>query len=144
MTIARIFMNSMFLSALLAVGCANGEPSTEDGSAEAWAAVEAGECTPDCSGRTCGLDPICGVSCGTCSSSETCNADVGQCEPVCVPDCSGRTCGLDPICGVSCGACGSGESCSDAGVCQADPEPEPEPRHCRGGKRHHRRHRHHH
>ena len=35
-------------------------------------------CTPDCSGRACGPDPTCGVSCGTCTEG-TCNAQ-GQCE----------------------------------------------------------------
>lgn len=130
MNIARILTSALLLSSLLAVGCSTVEPSAEDGSDEAWAAVEAGTCTPDCTGRTCGLDPVCGVSCGTCSTGETCDADVGQCQPVCVPDCSGRTCGVDPICGVSCGECGAGEACTDGGVCKA----EPKPRHCPGGK----------
>lgn len=35
-------------------------------------------CTPDCSGRSCGPDPVCGSSCGTCSEG-TCNGQ-GQCE----------------------------------------------------------------
>lgn len=34
-------------------------------------------CTPDCSGLACGLDPVCGQSCGTCTEG-TCNA--GRCE----------------------------------------------------------------
>ncbi len=36
--------------------------------------VDAGSdaCTPSCSGRTCGLDPTCGVSCGTCPSTLAC------------------------------------------------------------------------
>lgn len=33
-------------------------------------------CTPNCSGRTCGADPVCGVSCGTCAG--TCTN--GQCQ----------------------------------------------------------------
>lgn len=33
-------------------------------------------CTPNCSGRSCGADPVCGVSCGTCAG--TCTN--GQCE----------------------------------------------------------------
>lgn len=37
-----------------------------------------GTCTPQCGGRTCGPDPVCGMSCGTCSSG-TCSA-AGQCE----------------------------------------------------------------
>jgi hypothetical protein len=37
-----------------------------------------GSCTPDCNNRVCGLDPVCGQSCGTCSSG-SCNV-AGQCE----------------------------------------------------------------
>lgn len=37
-----------------------------------------GACTPTCAGRSCGPDPLCGVSCGTCSDG-TCNG-AGQCE----------------------------------------------------------------
>src|SRR5262249_41962032 len=33
------------------------------------------QCTPDCTGRTCGLDPVCGTSCGTCGSGQTCDQD---------------------------------------------------------------------
>ncbi|MFH1807867.1 MAG: vWA domain-containing protein [Pseudomonadota bacterium] len=80
------------------------------------------ECTPNCSGRVCGTDPVCGISCGTCSSG-TCNAS-GQCEsstdggPSCPAsrDCSGRVCGPDPVCGTSCGTCSSG-SCNTSGQC---------------------------
>ena len=47
-----------------------------------------GVCTPECSGRVCGADPVCGKSCGTCSGAhEACGAD-GQCQV---------TCDLDPI-----------------------------------------------
>jgi hypothetical protein len=35
-------------------------------------------CVPDCSGRVCGPDPACGVSCGSCASG-TCTA-AGRCE----------------------------------------------------------------
>lgn len=35
-------------------------------------------CTPDCAGRSCGPDPVCGVSCGTCSGDLSCN-EAGQC-----------------------------------------------------------------
>lgn len=37
-----------------------------------------GTCTPQCGGRSCGPDPSCGTSCGTCSTG-TCNAS-GLCE----------------------------------------------------------------
>lgn len=36
-------------------------------------------CTVECSGRQCGLDPACGVSCGTCGGGDFCNGS-GQCE----------------------------------------------------------------
>ncbi|MFH1130005.1 MAG: hypothetical protein V1754_01640 [Pseudomonadota bacterium] len=35
-------------------------------------------CTPNCTSRVCGPDPSCSISCGTCASNETCNAQ-GQC-----------------------------------------------------------------
>ncbi|MBI5508687.1 MAG: hypothetical protein HY903_08030 [Deltaproteobacteria bacterium] len=72
-------------------------------------------CVPDCSGRTCGPDPICGRSCGVCASGMC--SDAGQCDGVtCAKDCSGRRCGPDPVCGQSCGTCGSG-SCTADGAC---------------------------
>lgn len=37
-----------------------------------------GSCTPDCTGRVCGNDPVCGMSCGTCTTGQ-CNAS-GLCE----------------------------------------------------------------
>ncbi|MBI5508518.1 MAG: hypothetical protein HY903_07180 [Deltaproteobacteria bacterium] len=77
------------------VGCANG-------------------CVPDCSGRECGPDPVCGVACGRCASG-TC--DDGTCSSTCVPDCGQQQCGLDPICGVSCGSCGQGVCDPDLGQC---------------------------
>ncbi|MGM0578336.1 MAG: hypothetical protein ACQEXJ_21610 [Myxococcota bacterium] len=74
-----------------------------------------GPCQPDCSGRECGLDPMCGESCGACSDDRTCKQ--GQClADACTADCSGRECGLDPICGESCGTCADNQVCED-GVC---------------------------
>ncbi len=35
-------------------------------------------CTPDCTDRACGLDPVCGASCGGCDPAEACVAD-GKC-----------------------------------------------------------------
>ncbi len=64
------------------------------------------ECTPDCTGKTCG-DDGCGGSCGACGGGETCTG--GQC--VCAPDCTGKTCG-DDGCGGSCGACDQGQECT--------------------------------
>ncbi|MGI6393301.1 MAG: hypothetical protein ACOX2F_00990 [bacterium] len=45
-------------------------------------------CTPECSGRECGPDPICGESCGECDGGfETCSSE-GKCE---------KNCDLDPF-----------------------------------------------
>lgn len=46
-----------------------------------------GECTPNCAGRSCGPDPVCGTDCGSCTEGETCTP-LGQCQgspptPVC-------------------------------------------------------------
>ncbi|MFT5993760.1 MAG: hypothetical protein ACI82G_002765, partial [Bradymonadia bacterium] len=43
-----------------------------------FSACENDVCVPDCSGRECGADPICGESCGSCAASENCDA-AGQC-----------------------------------------------------------------
>ncbi len=75
------------------------------------------ECTPDCSGRECGVDPECGEPCGSCGAEETCGP-TGQCEPVACPvDCSGRDCGPDPECGAPCGVCPAELVCTDLGLC---------------------------
>lgn len=87
---------------------------------DAWCSIglsEAG-CSPDCSGRVCGPDPVCGESCGSCGEHENCNAG-GQCD--CVPDCSGMQCGPDPICGQSCGTCAQNLDCAD-GQCECKPD----------------------
>ncbi len=41
----------------------------------------------------------------------------------CAPTCEGKTCG-DDGCGGTCGTCAETELCTDAGVCEAIPEPE--------------------
>ena len=62
----------------------------------------------DCYNLECGLDLVCGLSCGDClgCSGEPdpalCNAD-GTCQQVCCPDCEGKCCGDD----------GCGGTCSD-------------------------------
>ncbi len=68
-------------------------------------------CTPDCSATECGPDPLCGVSCGTCKTDETCRA--GSCVAACKQDCTGRVCGPDPVCNESCGDCDNGFACND-------------------------------
>lgn len=94
-------------------------------------ACESNDCTPACEGRSCGLDPICGKSCGTCGLGEACNEGAGVCEVACVPACEGRKCGVDPICGKSCGTCGEGEACDETiGLCKSDCIPACEGRAC--------------
>ncbi len=39
----------------------------------------AGACIANCAGLQCGVDPVCGYSCGTCASPKVCNASK-QCE----------------------------------------------------------------
>ncbi|OGR15015.1 MAG: hypothetical protein A2341_17910 [Deltaproteobacteria bacterium RIFOXYB12_FULL_58_9] len=69
---------------------------------------------PACGDRVCGIDPVCGTSCGSCTNA-VCNG-VGQCVPNCIANCDDRACGPDPICGVSCGLCNDGE-CNSTGQC---------------------------
>ena len=38
-------------------------------------------CVPECGAQSCGLDPVCGKSCGKCGLEEMCNTD-NQCEPI--------------------------------------------------------------
>ncbi len=74
------------------------------------------ECVPDCTGLSCGPDPVCGASCGECGEGFHCTG--GQCvEDECVPDCTGLSCGPDPVCGASCGECSGSDVCLD-GVCK--------------------------
>jgi len=75
-------------------------------------------CIPNCGDRVCGLDPVCGESCGLCKSGQHCDAD-GQCkEDKCVPNCTGRVCGPDPVCGESCGTCTAPKTCNSSGQCE--------------------------
>ncbi|MBU1431201.1 hypothetical protein KKF91_11740 [Myxococcota bacterium] len=80
-------------------------PPTLDGALSCPAAT-------DCEGRACGLDPVCGLSCGACPSRHRC--DEGRC--LCEPDCAGRVCG-DDACGGLCGACDDGAFCGNDGLC---------------------------
>ena len=52
-----------------------GLPSCESGGGEA-------ACAPDCAGLVCGLDPLCGASCGTCEEGWSCRADGSSCDDV--------------------------------------------------------------
>lgn len=97
-----------------------------------WSDCFPQDCVPDCSGLDCGLDPVCGSSCGTCDGGKTCQT--GQCiqvHPNCPTDkdCSGLDCGPDPVCGESCGECDDGEGCQSGQCVQVDPDC-PEDRDC--------------
>lgn len=82
------------------------------------------ECIPNCENLQCGLDPICGQSCGECEGTDSCinNACVSQ---DCIPQSDTITCGTS-ICGteinnceleVNCGSCQLGYNCEN-GSCQ--------------------------
>ncbi|MFC1710834.1 hypothetical protein ACFLZJ_01615 [Nanoarchaeota archaeon] len=73
----------------------------------------------DCGVQVCGNDPVCGLSCGTCTSPATCQS--GQCVtggPDCPDDkdCGVQVCGNDPVCDLSCGTCTSPDTCQ-SGQC---------------------------
>lgn len=84
-------------------------------------------CVPQCSGKTCGPNG-CDGSCGTCSSTESCNA--GVCKPKCSPNCTNKQCGPDG-CGGSCGGCKAEETCN-AGVCSPNCTPNCTNKQCGG------------
>lgn len=100
------------------------EPGTRDcqvtSGQDSWCSIGLFSlCTPDCSGRQCGLDPVCGEPCGSCPQGEVCRPD-GQCLELtgCALDCTDRDCGPDPVCGEPCGVCPSQFMCDEAlGVC---------------------------
>jgi len=58
----------------------------------------------------CGVDPLCGTSCGTCEDG-VCTI-FGTCAVDCTPDCANRACGPDPVCATSCGECGDNSFCN--------------------------------
>lgn len=88
------------------------------------ASSEPQDCTPVCSGKSCGPDG-CGGDCGLCAAGTACDMSTNTCETSdCVPNCAGRSCGADPVCGQSCGDCSEG--ICNAGVCEADEIPPPD------------------
>ncbi len=100
------------------------------------------ECTRQCGGAECGLDPVCGESCGTCDGWETCKNGVcvsnstdvvegndiqagtdsgcNSTDPTGYIDCSDIECGPDRSCGLSCGTCEWWETCQ-GGHCVETP-----------------------
>lgn len=82
--------------------------------------VSACTCTPDCDGKTCGMDG-CGGYCGECpggSAAPYCGVG-GVCSATCAPQCDGKVCGSDG-CGGVCGACTGGATCNGFGLCVPD------------------------
>ncbi|MDP6944847.1 MAG: hypothetical protein QF464_11910 [Myxococcota bacterium] len=76
---------------------------------------DAGECIPNCEGKTCGPDD-CDGTCGECTPEEWCVNS--QCVPLggCIPNCAGKSCGPDG-CDGTCGECAPGDVCSSEGLC---------------------------
>lgn len=68
-------------------------------------------CQPDCTGRACGPDPLCGISCGTCPADQACNS-----QGVCVD--SGTHPGAGAFCNASSG-CAYGPGGAD--ICVENP-----------------------
>ena len=79
-------------------------------------------CRQTCGARTCGVDPTCGRSCGSCSFGQVCDP-TGQCTApsTCEPQCDDAVCGPD-ACGGVCGTCftlgGPPQACG-SGACHA-------------------------
>ncbi len=97
--------------------CVCTDPTDPDGDADGDRDGDLDEdlCVPDCEGRECGLDPVCGVSCGDCPVGSSCDEETGTC---CAPDCEGRECGPDG-CGGTCEpGCAPGAVCDEeTGAC---------------------------
>lgn len=68
-------------------------------------------CIPKCGDFECGLDPLCGISCGNCEGRYKCVQNKCECEPY--PD---RVCG-DDGCGGSFGECPNDGQVCVAGKC---------------------------
>jgi len=79
-------------------------------------------CTPDCTGKKCGMPSACGMSCGTCPVGEFCcsagepcaQADAGAAFS-CLDCCAGIECGpsLAEGCGQNCGTCPDSFVCKE-------------------------------
>ena len=90
------------------------------------------DCGDPCAGLACGVDPVCGTSCGTCPTGQECEAgvcelqcgnntcDPGETQCTCPGDCGSPCatveCGSEPVCGDDCGQCAGGLAC-DGGKC---------------------------
>jgi MYXO-CTERM domain-containing protein len=80
-------------------------------------------CTPDCTGKACGMPSDCGVSCGTCQDGEFCCLSGEECANgdaanafQCLDCCFGLDCGQgqsDQCSGTNCGSCDEGMTCKE-------------------------------
>jgi len=65
-------------AALLCVACGDDTGATDGGHDGGGGGADAGVCIPNCTGRTCGLDPMCGLPCAPgCGAGQECVA--GSC-----------------------------------------------------------------
>ncbi len=71
---------------------------------EAGTCMKKPACVPDCTGYTCGKDPVCGQPCGTCDPPNVCK-NGKTCEPPGDAGCLGSNCGTAPD-GSKCGFLG--------------------------------------
>ena len=107
---ARSLLTLLCLLLLVGGGCGDldgfatgeqpGEPSCPDES--------------DCSAQECGPDPVCGLSCGTCSDGDSCTEAGVCCQPKTCAE-LGSDCGTtDDGCGglLECGVCTLGTECA--------------------------------
>jgi hypothetical protein len=88
------------------------ESSEPSGSRTLGLLVEA-TCAPDCAGRTCGPDPVCGKPCGGCAPRYACT-EAGSCAPLgdaCPSANLGSALGSAVVSGVTTGASTSFSSC---------------------------------
>jgi len=70
---------------------------------------EDNSCIPNCGSLQCGLDLVCGESCGSCIGTDICTN--GICVPLnCVPESVAITCGTQ-ICGTKINNCGAEVTC---------------------------------
>ncbi|HEX6764436.1 MAG TPA: hypothetical protein VF103_03140, partial [Polyangiaceae bacterium] len=102
--------------------------SSEPGPPRTLGILVEADCKPDCSGRSCGPDPLCGSPCGGCPPRSSCSAD-GVCAPLedgCPMADLGSALGSAVVSGVtagqsaSFGSCG-GELSADAGFAWTAP-----------------------
>lgn len=78
-------------------------------------------CVPQCDGKFCGGDDLCGGTCGDCEAGFTCGDDFRCAADTCEPQCEGKTCG-DDGCGGTCGDCTDDAPCVPAtGTCEVFP-----------------------